>query len=212
MGSGKSTVAAAFENNTAFHVLSMGLADPMKRFCRTLFDFSYGQLWGPSENRNAPDARYPRTGCVDGPPQLTPRYALQRLGDEWGRTCYEDIWVEYLVATARELELRGRGHDYVSPVGIHPCARPDKPLLVVVPDVRYANELRRLTVRHGAKMILVVRPGMPANTTQHQSELDMDSVPLDSPHWAHVIVNDGSVSDLQDKAINCANMLLSTHE
>jgi hypothetical protein len=36
----------------------VALADPMKHFCRDVFGFTEAQLWGPSQNRNAPDSRY----------------------------------------------------------------------------------------------------------------------------------------------------------
>lgn len=49
-GSGKSTVAK-YLNKKGY--VEVALADPMKRFCRDVFEFSDEQLWGPSECRNA---------------------------------------------------------------------------------------------------------------------------------------------------------------
>lgn len=60
MGSGKSTVANTLIEKFGF--VQVGLADPMRRFCQEVYQFSDNQIWGPSEYRNAPDKRYP------GPP------------------------------------------------------------------------------------------------------------------------------------------------
>lgn len=89
-GAGKDTVADWLVRERGY--VRVSLADPMKRFCAEVFGFSEEQLWGPSEHRNAPDARW------DG---LTPRHALQQLGTEWGRAMHPDVWVRYAIATAQ---------------------------------------------------------------------------------------------------------------
>lgn len=61
------------------------------------------------------------TGVV----HLTPRFALQRLGTEWGRACCEDTWAALGVDVARQL-----------------LARPTSVPLVVISDVRFPNEAR----------------------------------------------------------------------
>ena len=58
-GSGKDTVAGFICNS--FNGISIAQADPMKRFAEAVFGFSQEQLWGPSECRNAPDARFDNT-------------------------------------------------------------------------------------------------------------------------------------------------------
>lgn len=55
LGSGKDTVADCFVENG---YVKISLADPMKRFVRSVFGFSEDQLWGPSDSRNAEDPRY----------------------------------------------------------------------------------------------------------------------------------------------------------
>ena len=57
-GSGKDTVADFLVRDYSY--VKVALADEMKRICMRVFDFSYEQLWGPSEKRNEPDLRYPR--------------------------------------------------------------------------------------------------------------------------------------------------------
>lgn len=57
-GSGKGEAARILREEFSFTEIC--LADPGKRHCMELFDFSKDQLWGPSESRNKPDTRYPR--------------------------------------------------------------------------------------------------------------------------------------------------------
>jgi len=126
-GVGKDTVADHLVKNHG--CVKVSLADPLKRICRDVFNFSEDQLWGPSEKRNEPDRRYPRTYAVAVPEgsdyvllredgtvkpkaewpvleYLTPRHALQQLGTQWGRSCYPDIWVDYALRVAQAL-LKG---------------------------------------------------------------------------------------------------------
>ncbi len=57
-GAGKDTVADRLVKHHNF--VKVGLADPLKRVCREVYDFSYEQLWGSSNFREEPDKRYPR--------------------------------------------------------------------------------------------------------------------------------------------------------
>lgn len=57
-GVGKDTVADFLVKNHGF--VKVALADPLKRICKEVFDFSDNQLWGPSSERNKPDSRYRR--------------------------------------------------------------------------------------------------------------------------------------------------------
>lgn len=54
--SGKDTAADFIISELGYTKIS--LADPIKRYCRSVFAFSETQLWGPSEHRNAPDPRF----------------------------------------------------------------------------------------------------------------------------------------------------------
>jgi hypothetical protein len=89
-GSGKDAVADAL---VAWHgFFKIALADPMKEACQRWFGWSDEDLWGPSENRNRPDARWGG---------LTPRRALQTLGTEWGRALHPDVWIEQALRVMR---------------------------------------------------------------------------------------------------------------
>jgi hypothetical protein len=55
-GSGKDFIADLLVQDHNF--IKIALADPIKRVCKDIFDFSDEQLWGPSEMRNKEDKRY----------------------------------------------------------------------------------------------------------------------------------------------------------
>ena len=133
-GSGKDTVADLLVGRHGF--AKVALADPLKRICREVFQFTDEQLWGPSEKRNAGDVRFPREhsctkrgffnascdccGVMEDlwstlPCYLTPRHALQQLGTEWGRRCSPNVWVDFALRVSKRLladAAGGRAHDY----------------------------------------------------------------------------------------------------
>lgn len=77
---GKDTVANVFVERYGFK--RVGLADPFKRFCRRVFEFTDTQLWGPSEHRNGVDSRY---GAYDSPAWADASARLHTLGRDWIR-------------------------------------------------------------------------------------------------------------------------------
>jgi hypothetical protein len=109
-GAGKDTAAEILVKEFGF--VRVALADPIKRICKEVFEFTDEQLWGSSERRNAVDERYLRGWlCARSVSAfLTPRYALQTLGTEWGRDCYPDVWIDIAIRTAngrREMRVEG---------------------------------------------------------------------------------------------------------
>lgn len=148
-GSGKNTVADVIARLTGGSCIA--LADPLKRFCKEVFDFSDEQLYGPSEYRNAIDLRYRRN---DGS-YLSPRIALQLLGTEWGRSCYEDIWVDLSIRRAKYLLSTT-------------CP------MVVITDCRYVNEARKIKAA-GGKVWRIIRgsgAGISPGVVGHTSETE----------------------------------------
>lgn len=73
---------------------------------------------------------------------LTPRYALQIFGTEFGRHCYPDTWVDLLIRTANAILKEGLS--YEGSKGLFYDASRDKATGVVVTDVRFDNELSAL--------------------------------------------------------------------
>lgn len=84
---------------------------------------------------------------------ITPRRMLQTLGTEWGRALHPDLWVlcmrNHLVSIEKNM---------VSP----------DTLVIVIPDVRFENEVAMIR-EFGGVMVHVVRPGAD-NTDTHASE------------------------------------------
>jgi hypothetical protein len=195
-GAGKGEVANRLLRQHSFVELSW--ADPMKRFCQDVYQFSDEQLWGGSELRVAPDIRYPLPHEEKGTPvrYLTPRLALQRLGDEWGRSCYAETWVDYGIRTIQRLQAGG--YTYSPQQGLRPCCYIDTDAVrpktrVVVSDLRYFNELSALRVA-GGKIIRVRRQltsrfdsdGM---QSKHASETELPS--LEDAAFDYIIDNTG---------------------
>lgn len=192
-GSGKDTCADFLVGRYNFKKTSF--ADPMKKIVQDVFGFTDEQLYGPSEMRNAPDIRYPRSHtwgelAVDESGvvytcvccgvtthlvrqcYLTPRFALQQLGSEWGRVCYPNVWVD--------LAIRNAGHGDV-----------------VIPDVRFKNEIDGLRAA-GAYLVRIIRPGagLSGSAGQHRSETEQASIPNDA--FDSVIRNDRGLRELEE--------------
>jgi len=183
-GSGKDSAADFLVSHHGF--VKVALADPIKRACAEWFGWDEETLWGPSEKRNVADPM--RAGG------RSPRYVLQRLGTEFGRHCYEDIWVSYALRIAREV-LDMHQH-YVPSVGL--AGRASLYEGVVIPDVRFLNEVEAIRnaggvvwkiERHGA--------GLQGAAAQHVSETEQTSIPAEA--FARIVVNDGTLGELREK-------------
>lgn len=190
-GSGKDTIADYLVERHGFK--KVAFADPMKRFCKEVFDFSDEQLWGASEKRNAPDPRYPWRELVHcdeyhahHDPEcitlqyLSPRHALQTLGTEWGRACYEDVWVDYALRVAQRLldpEFHGPPRHVVSYTSAKGLIYGDYPITkgVVIPDLRFGNEIRAVR-KAGGLLVRVRRSKLTGKAAEHASETEMESI------------------------------------
>lgn len=174
-GSGKDTLADYVVKTRP--IVKVALADPMKRICKEVYDFTDLQLWGPSEERNKPDLRYLRQ---DGT-YLTPREALQTLGTEWGRERYDDTWVNMAVRAAHRIAC---GETYTQMHGFLPRSLKTrifktKGSAVVIPDVRFLNEVERIRSAEGI-VIKLVSPWaikLEAGIKGHASEAEQDTIP-----------------------------------
>lgn len=142
-GSGKSTVARLMSPSAS----EVAFAEPLKRFCGEVFGFTQEELYGPSSARERPSSRFTRP---TGEP-LTPRFALQTLGTEWGRNCDVDVWAKAGVARARAL---------MAMTGERRC---------VITDLRFVNEAR-LVLEAGGEVWRVRRGVVPVLAHLHESE------------------------------------------
>ena len=168
--------------------VKVSLADPMKRICRDVYGFSDEQLWGASEHRSEPVER------LNG---LTARHALQQLGTNWGRGCYENTWVDILIRT--HLMIQEGTHDYSAHSGLYKAACDVmtrdrlKGRHVVCTDVRFPNEVEAIN-RAGGKVIHIIRPeqrNLQGAAGLHASEVSLDGIPEDQ--FACTIRNDGTL-------------------
>lgn len=231
-GVGKDTSADHLVVNHDF--TKVALADPLKRIARDVYAFTDEQLWGPSAMRNGPDKRYlrevherhdwlleatadrgeewrcDRCGLLgkeqtdDCRVYLTPRFALQLLGTEWGRRCYSNTWVDYTLRLAKELLSGTKEYDrvgglqipsYKAHQGIRYSEYNHRTKGVVISDVRFMNEID--AIHHaGGRVIRVTRPtgGLEGAAGQHVSEKEQMSI-SDSLFDA-VIPNDSTIEAL----------------
>lgn len=169
-GSGKNTVARLLGGQ------EISFAEPLKRFCQEVFAFTDEQMWGPSERRNAPDERYQQgIGPLAQPLYLTPRYALQTLGTDWGRSCYENVWAE---------------------LGVRRALQSPAPL-VVITDCRFVNEALAVTAA-GGEVWRIIRPGagLGGSAGLHPSEAEQES-PEFLELVTQTIYNGGTLADLK---------------
>jgi hypothetical protein len=181
-GAGKDTVADLLVKHYKF--TKVALADPLKRICKDVFQFTDEQLWGPSEKRNEPDVRYPRDGGY-----LTPRYALQQLGTEWGRDCYNNVWVDYALRTADKIlkpaPWDGTYSNYSQPKGLYSYLEgSDRYKGVAIPDVRFKNEVDAIK-KAGGFVVRLTRPSttLTGEAAQHASEQEQLEIPDSEFHF-----------------------------
>lgn len=213
-GSGKDTAADSLVQQGRF--IKIAFADPLKRIARDVYDFSDEQLWGPSAMRNGPDIRYPRTELAKqwtklptaetleqfterfgGDSFLTPRYALQKLGTEWGRDCYSETWSALGVRLAKQLDGTGGVH-YDAKKGIVVCNCPPSGG-VAISDVRFWNEIEAIQ-KAGGRVIRIRRTGAGLKDTNgalHASEAEQSGIA--DACFDDVIQNDGTLPELHQK-------------
>lgn len=99
-------------------------------------------------------------GNLPTPPEdvyLSPRHALQQLGTEFGRSCYQNVWIDYALRVAKSLEAGGYYYDQKSGlrswVGNGMMRAKDR---VVFSDLRFFNEYDAVKAA-GGKIVRVKR-------------------------------------------------------
>ena len=198
-----------------FDFIEVSFADPIKRICKDLFHFTDQQLWGSSKYRDEPDNRYLRSNGSF----LTPRFSLERCGDEFGRSCYPQIWIAQTMATADALLAPKFDHITYDPTrgvmikDISPDRR--KPIRgVVISDIRRLNELKAIERRGGRtlrlkrgmedptlwqRLLEVARSTLGIRSREHGSISEQRQIPDD--RFTSVIDNrEMSVEDLMIEA------------
>lgn len=193
-GSGKDTAADILVSQLG--AVKISLADVMKRICQETFDFSEEQLWGPSEKRNESDKRYMRGYEGSQPIYLSPRVALQFLGTDWGRNCYENVWIDYTLRIADKLLTSNAQYSRTKGLWLDPESQPVK--CVVIPDCRFRNEFNAIKAT-GGKLIRLKRAaaGLQGTEALHASETEQQSIR--DTEFDYVVENNGTISELAAK-------------
>jgi hypothetical protein len=198
--SGKDTVCDIVQEMRK-HTDRIAFAEPFKKFCQEIFDFSHEQLWGADKDK--PDHRYVRV-CEEGVGQgartyLTPRMALQSLGSEWGRRLYKDVWVDYCFRRINsgfdnvQIKQPEDGHHFMS------SWVPRQTRMFLISDVRTRGEFEAV-VRSGGHLVAISRENRKWEATEEVAKHSTESVfedhdLLEQAHYR--LDNDGTLEDLR---------------
>jgi hypothetical protein len=131
--------------------------------------------------------------CPEEDIYLTPRYALQKLGTEWGRDCYGNVWVDYALRVAKTLlEDPNFNYLYSQKLGVHdrqPHVRSQgRPYSgVVISDVRFRNEIDAIHACGGIVIRMMRGSGLEGAAAHHVSETEQQSI--DDSELDHIIDN-----------------------
>ncbi len=130
---------------------------------------------------------------------LSPRYALQQLGTEWGRQCHENVWVDKGIRIARSL-LKDKFLSYTPSVGVWASPISYQRVGVAFTDIRFPNEVEALRAE-GAYLVRIIRPDVGDKTVAaHASEAQQDDIPNEA--FSAVVVNDGTIEEFEEKVRN----------
>lgn len=190
--SGKDSLAAALRRVVHDGVVTqLALANPLKAGLKEAFGLSDAQLWG--DQKEVPDRRFRSEARPEG---ITPRELMQGFG-EWARSKCEDIWVVQLREVMDELERN------------LPVSESRKKVAIwIITDVRHFNEADAVQRILNGKMVRVVRPGSSTGQFEdHESEKWVDALPID-----YLVLNNGTLADLDTQAANLYKTLLEDNE
>lgn len=199
--SGKDTVCN-FIKELRGNTSQVAFADPIKHICQDIYDFSDEQLWG--DKKDEPDHRYPRVhqgGDGDGAvTYLTPRYAVQQLGIEWGCRLYERTWMDFAIRKVNGLfggvKIKHPDDQTLHFGSSHIIERTHQ---VVISDVRRKQEVFSV-IEAGGVVVRLERlgAGLSGEEAKHSTETDFFNE--EAREAVRVtIVNDGTLTNLKFK-------------
>jgi hypothetical protein len=131
---------------------------------------------------------------------MTYREFLQRLGTEAMRNgLHTDVWVNALISEYKPYcSVCGLYND-IHKMSCYPLLRKEVYPNWLITDTRFPNEADAIK-NMGYPVVRIVRPNSSAPTSDHPSETSLDDYTFDE-----IIVNDGTVEELEQKAINFIN-------
>jgi hypothetical protein len=133
---------------------------------------------------------YRATGCV----HLTPRFVLQTLGTEGGRTCYNNTWIDYAIRVAAKIDTGDYIYDARTGVRFFRQTELAKPKSnVVISDVRFKNEVDAIQAV-GGRIVKIARSGtgLGGAAGAHVSETEQDGI----DNYDALIENTGTLDEL----------------
>tara|TARA_R110002072_G_scaffold26966_20_gene88478 strand:+ start:723 stop:1283 length:561 start_codon:yes stop_codon:yes gene_type:complete len=161
-GAGKDTLAQPLiEQNFA----NIKMAGPLKDMLRTLY-YTTGMDQQTIERKIEGDLKETPCKILQG---QTPRYAMQKLGDEWRNMIGENLWTDMWRNRVARVLKEG--------------------IPVVCTDIRYKHEAQVIKDLGGV-LVRVQRDGLDTSDT-HISETEMDQIKVDC-----TISNTGDIEDL----------------
>lgn len=106
------------------------------------------------------------------------RNIMETLGTEWRDMHSKTLWVDIAKTRIRNLILSGQN--------------------VVCDDIRFSHEIETLTsFLPNSDFIKIVRPSLPELVNPHPSE-----IPLGDEFFSKIIINEGTIEDLQYHVVN----------
>jgi len=105
--------------------------------------------------------------------ETTPRYILQTLGTEFGRSIKPTIWADHARDLAVKILSEGGTYDKIK--GHIPG--PERPAVAIISDGRFRNEILSVKALGGAPILVVNPEERAASFSAHVSEQDQDSIP-----------------------------------
>jgi hypothetical protein len=128
---------------------------------------------------------------------LNARFALQRIGTEFGRTCYESTWADVALEHAKSVLLGIATYHHAR--GLGPASCSDRLAAgVVIPDVRWPTGNEGTAIKAaGGVLWRVDRPGTSGGAhTAHTSERQIERGKHDST-FDRVLKNDSDLPHLE---------------
>lgn len=199
--------------------VQIALADPMKVFLLSLFDFTIEQLWGDSHLRNAPDKRYPRLHafhetrefdydigfltkpvCTRCGEECSTHYSSRIRHKQWIGPCTDYLTPREALQTLGTEWGRARYRDLWIINTLREAHFLSKTHSdVVISDVRHINEMEAIK-REGGVLVWVRRAEQDSKFALHESETESNSQGAQKAlETAIILENTGSVEDLRER-------------
>lgn len=122
-------------------------------------------------------------------PIKSPRTLLQLMGTEWGRSLWEDVWLNAVKHTKQGIE---EGVPYFRRDGLLTNVHTKfKPSPIVIPDCRYLNEAKYVVENLNGAVVWIDAARVPINTKFiHSSEVTREAL---FPYITSVVHNNAPV-------------------